>query len=299
MQIKRLATNPLITPDSSASLGDNINGPSIIAVPHWVPNPLGRYYCYFAHHAGSFIRLAYADAIEGPWQIYEPGTLHLDQCACEGHIASPDVHIDHDAQIIRMYFHGVAPETENSNFTGQRSYAAESTDGLQFTTSPCNLGAFYFRVFHHQEAIYAIAKSIRYPGGGVIQRADALDQAFSFGPEIIENMRHAAIKNHGDKLSVFYSKGLDEPERIYCADIRLTDNWLDWHSENEREILRPELRYEGTDVPLAQSQFGAAHGRSQELRDPAYFADPHSGKEYLFYAIAGESGLAAAEILST
>ena len=298
MQIKRLASNPLITPASSASIGDNINGPSVIAVPSWIKNPLGRYYCYFAHHSGQFIRLAYADSIDGPWHIHEVGTLHLDDCACENHIASPDIHIDNDQQIIRMYFHGVAPETDTSNFKGQRSYAAESTDGLHFTASSCNLGAFYFRVFHHKNAIYAIAKSVRYPGGGVIQRADKRDQAFTFGPEIIENMRHAAIKYHGDKLTVFYSKGLDEPERIYCADIVLTDNWLDWHEENERELLRPEHDYEGCDMPLSSSEFGAAHGRMQQLRDPGYFADPLSGKEYLFYSIAGESGLAAAEILS-
>jgi hypothetical protein len=55
----------------------NINGPSIIAVPEWVENPLGKYYLYFSHHRGDSIRLAYADQIEGPWEIYEPGALSL------------------------------------------------------------------------------------------------------------------------------------------------------------------------------------------------------------------------------
>ena len=31
-------------------------------MPDWVERPLGRYYMYFAHHMGAFIRLAYADA---------------------------------------------------------------------------------------------------------------------------------------------------------------------------------------------------------------------------------------------
>jgi hypothetical protein len=48
----RLKQNPLITVETSRSLGDNVNGPSIIRVPSWIPNPLGRYYAYFGHHKG-------------------------------------------------------------------------------------------------------------------------------------------------------------------------------------------------------------------------------------------------------
>ena len=77
----RIAQNPLITVDSSPSLGDNVNGPSIIRVPSWIPHPLGRYYAYFGHHKGQFIRLAYADAITGPWKIYEPGVVPVSDTA--------------------------------------------------------------------------------------------------------------------------------------------------------------------------------------------------------------------------
>src|SRR5687767_12344715 len=59
----RFPTNPLITTRTSASLGDNINGPTVIRVPAWVKQPLSRYYMYFAHHMGHYIRLAYADAL--------------------------------------------------------------------------------------------------------------------------------------------------------------------------------------------------------------------------------------------
>ena len=55
----------------------NVNGPSLIRVPPWVENPLGRYYLYFAHHKGETIRLAYADRLEGPWNLYTPGVLEL------------------------------------------------------------------------------------------------------------------------------------------------------------------------------------------------------------------------------
>src|ERR1035441_4007062 len=46
----RLPENPIVVPASSETLGDNINGPSLIRVPNWVDHPLGRYYLYFAHH---------------------------------------------------------------------------------------------------------------------------------------------------------------------------------------------------------------------------------------------------------
>jgi hypothetical protein len=48
----RLAANPLVGLASSPSLGDDVNGPSVIRVPDWVQRPLGRYYMYFAHHMG-------------------------------------------------------------------------------------------------------------------------------------------------------------------------------------------------------------------------------------------------------
>jgi len=73
-------------------------------VPDLLPAPLGRYnYMYFAHHAGTFIRLAYDDQLQGPRQIFEPGTLQLsDTEAFHDHIASPDVHVDNATRQIRM-----------------------------------------------------------------------------------------------------------------------------------------------------------------------------------------------------
>ena len=59
---------------------------------------------YFANHRGEFIRLAYADAVGGPWKIYEPGVLHVRDTAFyrsqpdrsrfggnNTHLASPEV----------------------------------------------------------------------------------------------------------------------------------------------------------------------------------------------------------------
>ena len=42
-------------------MGDNVSGPSLIRVPEWVDAPLGRYYLYFAHHDGRYIRRGESD----------------------------------------------------------------------------------------------------------------------------------------------------------------------------------------------------------------------------------------------
>ena len=56
----RVVEGPIVSPGSSPAIGTNINGPSLIRVPDWVENPLGRYYLYFADHKGKSIRLAYS-----------------------------------------------------------------------------------------------------------------------------------------------------------------------------------------------------------------------------------------------
>ena len=83
---QRLAHRPIITVDNSPRLQQlaeaegyiNINGPSMILVPDWVEHPLGKYYLYFSHHKGDFIRMAYGDMPEGPWTVYEAGVLSLE-----------------------------------------------------------------------------------------------------------------------------------------------------------------------------------------------------------------------------
>ena len=48
----------IISPGMSEELGYNFNGPSLIKVPDFVENKLGRYYQYFAHHKGREIKMA-------------------------------------------------------------------------------------------------------------------------------------------------------------------------------------------------------------------------------------------------
>ena len=46
MKVERFSANPIVYPGLDGSLGSNINGPSLIKVPNWLPDPLGRYYLY-------------------------------------------------------------------------------------------------------------------------------------------------------------------------------------------------------------------------------------------------------------
>ena len=50
MRVTRLVDAPIISPDLHPSIGENIQGPSLIRVPDWVKDPMGKYYLYFADH---------------------------------------------------------------------------------------------------------------------------------------------------------------------------------------------------------------------------------------------------------
>ena len=73
IRVTRLAHGPIIGPELHSSIGTNIQGPSLIRVPDWIEDRFGAYYLYFADHKGSYIRLAYADHLAGPWRN-PPGT---------------------------------------------------------------------------------------------------------------------------------------------------------------------------------------------------------------------------------
>ncbi|MEM9991147.1 MAG: hypothetical protein AAF738_05245 [Bacteroidota bacterium] len=152
---------------SAANTNLNINGPSVIRVPDWIPefaktHPDANYYMYFAHHQGRSIRMAWANTIQGPWHIFNmgfapdkswgyggnysglltigngvldielgstTGTIEIDNNYIIGdHIASPDVVVDNVNERIIMYFHGFSLNTTS----GQQTFVASSKYGLNF-----------------------------------------------------------------------------------------------------------------------------------------------------------------------
>jgi Fusaric acid resistance protein-like len=287
--VRRLEGNPILHRDAVAGVGRNINGPSLIAAPPWLDQPLGRYYLYFAHHRGTFIRLATADELTGPWQVYQPGTLRLAKSLfpADGrrpHIASPDVHVDEATKTIRMYYHGLDTTTRV-----QQTRVATSTDGLHFEARPELLGRPYFRVFQHDGWWYALGMP------GILYRsADGLT-GFERGPRLFErSMRHTALLKRGNELLVFWSRVGDSPERILCSPITLDGDWTTWQAGPAMEALEPEEPWEGAAAPLEASERGWVDEPVRQLRDPAIFEE--ADHTYLLYSVAGESGIAIAEL---
>jgi hypothetical protein len=289
----RLPHNPIVTPELSSNLGDNINGPSLIRVPGWVSKPLGNYYLYFAHHQGKFIRLAYADRLEGPWKIYEPGTLRLDEAhLCHDHIASPDVHVDEGKRRILMYFHCPAEGT-GKDIDQQKTALATSGDGLHFTPQSAALGPAYFRVFHWKDSYFAVARA------GVFLRSRDGVTPFEQGPTLFNEdpnlvLRHAAVDVRGDRLAVYFSRIGDNPERILVSYIAMTPDWSRWKASPPVTVIGPETDYEGGRMASEPSKMDLAPGKVKQLRDPAIFRE--RGQTYLLYSIAGESGIAIAKL---
>jgi hypothetical protein len=132
---------------------------------------------------------------------------------------------------------------------------------------------------------------------GVFSRSrDGLSR-FEPGPNPFPpGQRHAAVVLDGATLSVFYTNRGDCPERILRSTLDLTPDWTRWRSSPPLLVLEPELDYEGVDCPRVPSQGGPVEGPAYQLRDPFVFRE--DGRDYLLYAVAGEQGLAIAELLN-
>jgi hypothetical protein len=318
----RLAQNPLITVATSPSLGDNVNGPSIIRVPPWIPHPLGRYYAYFGHHKGQFIRLAYADAISGPWKIYDPGVVPVSETAFyrpqpdppDGpvdqfytHVASPEIFVDDEHKRLVLWTHGWWTNGERWPLAmadarawardkgyGQFTQSSESTDGLHFALRPAITRVSYLRVFRLDGDFYGMARL------GQLLRSTDPHATFAVGPNpfaggpYADRVRHVATLLRGRTLFVFFTGIGDAPERVMFSTIDLSGDWLAWKTSAPVELLRPEAPYECPGLPNRPSAAGEIEGPARQLRDPTIFEE--AGRTFLFYSICGEQGLAAAEL---
>ena len=320
LRVERLLDAPIITPDLHPSIGVNIQGPSLIEAPGWVEERLGNYYLYFADHKGLYIRLAYADDLLGPWHIHPAGSLQIADShflteppevapdvaarlrasqqrrgvpmshdglfeATTPHIASPDVHVDDANRRIVMYFHGL------DGVSTQVTRVATSADGIHFEARPERLGRTYMRVFGHDGHTYAMSMP-----GQFYRSRDPLG-GFEQGPLLFNpNMRHAALLKRENTLYVFWTEVGEAPEHIKLSTIDLSGDWMGWKETPGVEVLRPEFDWEGADAPLEPSVRSTAYGHVNQLRDPAVFEDADSGRIFLLYAVAGESGIAIAEV---
>jgi hypothetical protein len=296
-RFERVGDGPLVhagMPGLEGELGGNINGPSVMKVPAWVENPFGKYYLFFAHHGGKFIRLAVADHVEGPYTIHASGALPVEKTqGKKKHVASPEIFVDEVNQEIRMYFHTVIKGKKPYQDQRQMTYVATSRDGIHFTPRKQQLAPFYLRVFKHGEHFYGFAKDDN-AGGMIVRSRDGLT-AFERGPAIIPGFRHCALLVKGQTLFLFYTRVGDAPERILLATIDISKDWRQWIPSQPATVLEPAFPWEGSEIPLAPSKHGAT-GPANALRDPAVFVD--GGTTYLFYCVKGEQGIALAKLVS-
>jgi hypothetical protein len=330
VRVKRFENNPIIQPDMDGRIGSNINGPSMIRVPDWIANPLGKYYLYFADHKGRYIRLAYGDRPEGPWNIHEPGSLQLEEShfltaqpdipdripkylpvpadapkkftkemldkpraphvpsfwgdLTHPHIASPDVHVLNESKEIRMYYHGL------EKFGYQISRVATSKDGISFVAQKeIVINKSYLRIFPCKGMYYGMAMP------GIFYRSRDGKTGFEKGPRLFNlNMRHAALLVMDDYLLVFWTQVGDAPERILLSTISMSGDWKAWKESPAVEIIRPEYPWEGAGRPVEPSVRSSINTPVNQLRDPAIFRE--NGRTFLLYVVAGESGIAIAEL---
>jgi hypothetical protein len=260
-----------------------------------VEQPLGRYYLYFAHHHGDTIRLAVADALEGPWRLHPGGVLAVgDVASLSGHIASPDAVVDDERREIWLFVHG------RKDRRGQGTLGAASRDGLGFEVRTEVLGEPYLRIFRHGAQWYSLERS------GRLWRATDGFERFELGPNLFfdhprgrhlapRRPRHLAVQVLPDALWVYYSRIWDRPERILRSFVPLGRDWQDWRAGPPEEVLAPEHPWEGTEQPLAHSLPGMPREPLHALRDPDVFVDA-DGRTYLLWAVAGESGIAIGEL---
>lgn len=267
-------------------MGDNLNGPTLVRAPDWLPGRLGRYYLYFGHHHGQYIRLAVADELAGPWRMHEPGTLKLDQTPVLHHIASPEVKVKEGRREIWMYFHGRMPEGAERN---QQTCLAVSRDGLSFKVVAGPFLTPYLRTFTWRSTVYGLSMP------GLLSRSDDGGMSFEEGRLLFSrNQRHVGLRLRGSELDVFYTNAGDCPESIYRAVMDLRPDWTAWQPGEPELVMKPEKDYEGALLPLEPSKRDVVWGLAHQLRDPFIFEE--DGRTFLVYAAGGEYGLGLAEI---
>ncbi|MEE9602769.1 MAG: hypothetical protein V3V75_05645, partial [Thermoguttaceae bacterium] len=152
-----VADGAVIAPASEA--GDAGN-PSVIRVPDWIPsgqrpNADANYYMYYGDHDDHYIRMRWAETLDGPWTAFNLGDSYNSHTrhgvfdylsdslrADYDHVFAPDVHVDNVNERIIMYYHGENQgtyEMEDPPYTKiwkrhTKDFVATSEYGLNFNS---------------------------------------------------------------------------------------------------------------------------------------------------------------------
>ena len=340
-------SNPIITRnmfpiDRQSSDGANIDGPSMIRIPSFVSNDQransnARYYLYFGHHDGDYIRMAWSASPAGPFTLFradanvgERGVMDNNNTHIQldegieirrNHIASPDVHVDEANDRFILYFHSGSPYRFNGrDINSQRTWVNTSDDGLFFRrrdTRPVQLGPSYFKVFENRNTLYAVhndggpnrARSFTNPWDPTPNYYDgdslpSLWEGRNAGnllrnavPEDDRRVRHSGVRTVGNNLQLFYSIRGDSPERIFVSNISLTADWNDWTVTIPGNELLRAVGGWEGGERTPSPSVGGAATNVNQLRDPDVFQDD-DGSLYLYYSGQGEEALGVAALES-
>ena len=257
-------------------------------MPDWVAAPIWKYYLYFADHKGSYIRLAYADDLKGPWVMHPPWSLQLadslfprraagclsgsrggDQGTAVGvewtrddatrHLDGvghaphriPDVHVDTVDETIVMPFHGL------DGLGRQVTRVATSPNGIHFTAQPDIFSRSYLRAFTNHSHTYALVMP------GQVYRFTDGQYPLEEGPLLFnKDIRHSALLKKGDSLHVFWSQVGDVPERILMSTIDRSVDWREWRETESIDVLCLERPWKGAGAPLEPSVRSVAYGNA-------------------------------------
>ncbi len=246
---------PLITWGmfSNPSDGGNINGPSVIRIPDFAtkPAPEAVYFMYFAHHKGSYIRLAWASSLEGPWKLYNDGKGVLalgndgelqvgPDWKARDHIASPDVFVDNTNKRIVMYFHGKPAFREDGrefkNQGGQVTFVATSKTGLNFTTQAGALGDAYSRAFTVDGQMFGFTNTGRMYQVPILGAGPTDNDAWKKDPEKPD--RKLPWRSIASPIGKMYAKHRDPRDPRHFAVLTACDDpdslFVFWTSKGDK-----------------------------------------------------------------
>ena len=305
----------------------NINGPSVLRVPDWIPvderpDAQANYYLYFANHRGDSIRMAWADSIGGPWTVFNYGTatdqslsgrvtpgdgvldlnlgadatIDLGAVVIDNHIASPDVRLDEVNQRIVMYFHSPVIGPLN-----QTTFVATSKFGLNFNMAAD--GGDVFPGETHGVREVALGRSY-FKTFEVDGRAFALANSGKLfrGPATTSGGSPATIANADADGGLWNPPEGFDLTSLYWEEVPAEDNPI--NKLLVPEFLRPHVDPE-TDPDGLLRDFDASSGPRhsgvlyESEIDPdkifVYYSGRYDAPESVMLAVIDLSGLSPAE----
>ena len=286
----------------------NVNGPSVLPAPGWMPAPPGRYLMFFAHHLGLSIRLAAADDPTGPWRVVEPDVLHVDDTPSDRqpHIASPDVHADDRRQRFVMYFHGMVPSDVGGHLAcwgtyptlNQKTMVTTSHSGRHFAlVEPVTAVApSYLRMFDAGDAWYGVAMPSQ-----VVRSADGL-RGFEYGPMLFDDdeIRHCCLSHRPERQrtgDAVHTLLRGPRAHLPHRDRHSRATGASWSpGPGQRGHAPEQSHWEGADEALKPAFRGAGRSRLARTAFATRSSSPTGGRRWLFYAAAGEYALGVTEI---